>query len=81
MRYSRAVLAQRVEPTAILAVVRRLHCRSASTKGESMGKTKKPAKQLKVKIGKTSLPTIPATDLDRVSGGRCCVSPPPTFDC
>ncbi len=46
-----------------------------------MGKTKKPAKQLKVKIGKTSLPTIPATDLDRVSGGRCCVSPPPTFDC
>ena len=81
MRYSGAVVAQRVQPTTILRLVRRLHLRSASAKGESMGKTKKPAKQLKVKIGKTSLPTIPATDLDRVSGGRCCVSPPPTFDC
>jgi len=42
-------------------------------------KPAKPAKQLKIKIGKKSLPAIPAADLDRVSGGRCCVSPPPTF--
>jgi len=61
MRYSRAVSAQRFEPTAILAVVRRLHCGRPSIKP---GATMKNPKKIQVKVGKRALSPPPTASSD-----------------